>query len=259
MGNAAAWKQEWSLPLALHRADQELLTWLGAHPGLVVTEMLEAAGAPPELAGPARDAFVELRTLFQPLEFDLLLEGGEVIPTALGPMEAIWTPGHCAGHLCFYLRDSKTLIAGDHLLDGITPNIPWRGGPAGTAAQGPAGTAAYGNDALRDYLASLERVQPYDIDWVLPSHGEPFQDHQTWISETRRHHEERCAALIAGLDEGPLTAHQLLPRLWRRTFSPFHYRFALDEILAHLQYALGEQYLEVADPGPPVLWRKRRF
>ena len=54
--------------------------------------------------------------------------------------------------------------------------------------------------------------------------------------KTRAHHAERCDLLLDALDGHTRTAAELIPSLWNRPLSPFHYRFALFELLAHLDH-----------------------
>ncbi len=37
--------------------------------------------------------------------------------------EVIFTPGHAAGHVCFFFRDEGLLLAGDHVLPYIAPSL----------------------------------------------------------------------------------------------------------------------------------------
>jgi hypothetical protein len=75
-----------------------------------------------------------------------------------------------------------------------------------------------------------------DLDLVLPSHGAPFRGHREWVARTRAHHEERCMQIHAALAQGPRTPAELVSVLWTRELSPFHYRFAVFEVLSHLEY-----------------------
>ena len=178
------------------------------------------------LGGTARDQiakidqeFLAMRRKLKRIDPDIPLKGGEVLPTAYGPLEVIWTPGHSPGHVCLYARDRKLLFAGDTILKDITPNIAW----------------LPGHDTLGEYLRSLQTLAPYEIDQVLPSHGMPFKGHREWIAETTAHHEERCEQILKGADAFK-TAHELIGSIWSREFSNFHYHFAIGEVLAHLVY-----------------------
>jgi glyoxylase-like metal-dependent hydrolase (beta-lactamase superfamily II) len=118
------------------------------------------------------------------------------------------------------LPEAGLLYAGDHLLETITPNIGWL--PE--------------RDMLGEYLNSLTAVEPLSIRRVLPSHGAPFSGHAEWIRQTRRHHQERCDRIGQALGRGWKTAHELVPKVWERELSLFHYYFAVNEALAHLEH-----------------------
>ena len=53
---------------------------------------------------------------------------GEQVELGGKEWNVIHTPGHSDGHICFYQEEEQVLIAGDHILDKITPNISvWPG------------------------------------------------------------------------------------------------------------------------------------
>ena len=179
---------------------------------------LDLARTPPELQAKVVAAFVDVRRSFVRLKPDLLLEDGE----RLGSAQVVWTPGHSPGHVCLHLEDGS-FLSGDHLLENITPNIGW----------------LPGEDALGDFIASLKRVAALDCGVLYPSHGLPFTGHQEWAAQTIAHHHERCDEIVTALRLHPRSAHELVSILWPRRLSAFHYRFAVYEVLAHLEYLRG--------------------
>ena len=183
-------------------------------------EPLHVLGGTPAGRIPQIDQeFLVMRRKLKRIEPDVLLKGGETLETAYGKLELLWTPGHAPGHICLYSPSRRVLFSGDTVLKDITPNIAW----------------LPGQDALGEYLRSLQALIPYEIDQVLPSHGMPFAGHREWIAETTVHHEERCQQLLKGADQFR-TAHDLMPSVWSREFSHFHYHFAIGEVLAHMVY-----------------------
>jgi glyoxylase-like metal-dependent hydrolase (beta-lactamase superfamily II) len=177
------------------------------------------SGVPKPLRDEMEAHFVSIRRNFHALNPDVLLEGGEEIPTAIGKLRVIWTPGHSPGHVCLYSAKHRLLFSGDQMLPKITPNISWMGE----------------HDALADFLESLERLKNIDVDMILPSHGEPFSGHREWIDKTILHHFERCDEIRALLGERR-SAHSLVVDLWRKKLSPINHQFALLEVLAHLEF-----------------------
>ena len=140
----------------------------------------------------------------------------------------ISTPGHSMGHTCLYEPNKKILVAGDHILIDITPNIQcW------SDDQNP----------LQDYLASLDKVKDIDIDLVLPGHRNLIRDHKRRISELKEHHKMRLREILSILENDPLTAFQVASRMtwdlncnsWDE-FPRAQKWFATGEAIAHLHY-----------------------
>jgi glyoxylase-like metal-dependent hydrolase (beta-lactamase superfamily II) len=195
-------------------------------------------GVPPDIQARMDDAFSFLRQSLHVARPDRLLIGGERLPSAIGPLTVLLTPGHSPGHVCLYAEESKALFSGDHILNQITPNIAWH--PEG--------------DALGDYLASLERIGELEIDRIFPAHGEPFNGHRQWIEETTAHHGERCAQILAAAAGGARTAHEMVGHLWTRRLDPIHHHFAVFEVLAHLEYMRRRGRVGATESGGVMEW-----
>ncbi|MEO7651817.1 MAG: MBL fold metallo-hydrolase [Bryobacteraceae bacterium] len=182
-------------------------------------DILTRAGVPPDQVAEIDASFDEIAGKFQPLVPETILNGGEKIPSAIGELEVIWTPGHSPGHVCLYCPGKLVLFAGDQILEGVTPNIGWQPD----------------HDALGEFLVSLERLASLEVSLVLPAHGAPFATCRTSVEIMRKHHARRCRLIETALAEGSKTAHELAATLWKRKLSPFHHRFAVYEVLAHLE------------------------
>jgi glyoxylase-like metal-dependent hydrolase (beta-lactamase superfamily II) len=223
--------------LYMHRSDAGHLASLAS--GMKVSPWFQQAmieaGVPGDLQEKILKSFAMMGRNFSVLSPDVSLEGGETIPVDGDVLEVIWTPGHSAGHVCLYSPAHRYLISGDHLLNGITPNISWHPD----------------HDTLGEYLSSLEKLTHYEIDTVLPSHGRPFDDHRGWIRDTAAHHADRCREIREAMARGDRTAHQMVASLWSKSLSPFHHQFAVLETLAHLEYMRrkGELRTETGPAG----------
>jgi glyoxylase-like metal-dependent hydrolase (beta-lactamase superfamily II) len=86
---------------------------------------------------------------------DKTLADGHELPYC-GGIEVIYTPGHTPGHISLYLKQSKTLVAGDSM-------IVWDGILRGPVQQ----TTPDMETALR----SLEKFLDFDIESVICYHG----------------------------------------------------------------------------------------
>jgi glyoxylase-like metal-dependent hydrolase (beta-lactamase superfamily II) len=146
--------------------------------------------------------------------------------------------GHAPEQVMLYCRAENLLLCADQVLARISPNIS-------VQAMDPEG------DPLGIYLrslASLQREIPDDV-LVLPGHGVPFVGLHGRIDELGRHHEARCRAITQACREGPHTAADLVPVVFRRVIDdPHQMGFAFSEVLAHVNYMLREHRLESA-PG----------
>jgi glyoxylase-like metal-dependent hydrolase (beta-lactamase superfamily II) len=215
-------------PLGLHKDENRLLEQVcqaESHRAWQ-SRVLAEAGVGPALRALIDTAMLDIQQSFHVLAPVELLAGGEQIPTKHGTLEVLVTPGHSPGHICLYDRARRLLFSGDHVLEHISPNIGWH--PE--------------RDALGDFLASLDLVAALEVDLVLPSHGTPFTGHREWIARTHSHHRARCDRILGFLQGGTRTADDLVRNLWGGDLSPFHYRFAVFEVLAHLTHLekLGE-------------------
>lgn len=179
---------------------------------------LTRAGVPGKLIREMDYVFAGMMENFEWLPEARTAEEGETIPSSVGPIELLRTAGHSPGHLCLYQREQRLLFSGDQMLPRITPNISWMPD----------------EDALGQYLESLEGLGQLDVDLVLPGHGRPFSGHREWIGNTYQHHSERCLQIRGTVPAK--TAYEISKEIWRRELHPLHLYFAVMEVMAHLEY-----------------------
>ena len=152
----------------------------------------------------------------------------------------IWTPGHTDHHAVLYDERERVLVACDHVLPKITPNIGLY--PSGR------------DDPLADFLRSLERVAKLDVSRVLPAHGAPFDDLRGRVDAIVAHHRARLDAVREIVASGAKDSYAVARSLFPKLGSPHEERFAHAETLAHLRY-LERRGEIVALEGVPVRWR----
>lgn len=222
-GYAGGLQQKTGAQLAMSNidADAGMRSWneefLEALPGYY-----KAAGIPQEAA----QEMVDNTRAFQPLvtpfpKVGHYFEEGEKVHIGRLEYEVLFVPGHSDGLVCFYQREHNVLLSADHILPRISPNISYwfHGDP----------------NPLQTYMNSLEKIRKLDVDWVIPSHGEPFQGANKRIDELLAHHEERLDATWQMLSQ-PLTIFEVRERLFDRALTVHEMRFAVGETLAHLEY-----------------------
>ncbi|MGZ9584875.1 MBL fold metallo-hydrolase [Paenibacillus marinisediminis] len=86
---------------------------------------------------------------------DMTLEDGQELPYC-GGLRVIHTPGHTPGHICLYLKSSRTLVAGDAMIR------------ANGSLRGPVPRATLDMDIALD---SLKKLLDLDIERVICYHG----------------------------------------------------------------------------------------
>ena len=86
--------------------------------------------------------------------------------------------GHTGGDVVVHLPQERVIVTGDLLI----PGLPYMG-----------------DGYLAEWVETLEHVKALDFDWVLPGHGNPFQDREriTYLQDYMRDLQARAAALHA--------------------------------------------------------------
>ena len=158
------------------------------------------------------------------------LEDGEVLPYC-GGITVIHTPGHTAGHICLYLNESKTLIAGDELdlIDG--------------KLYGPKpGLSADEEQAIE----SIKKLTNYDIETVICYHGGIYKGN---VNERIKEIIEESAKIEKKpKQEGPFLQGPSVQSIAGEHWSKI--KFAEDILTdALVKHVLGLCYCNMADAG----------
>jgi len=162
------------------------------------------------------------RVNFSILQENDRLQAGDYV------FQCIETPGHSPGHLCLYEPKMKVLIAGDHILADITPNIS---------------PELENQNPLGDYLQSLDKTYSLDVGLVLPGHRNSIRNHKKRIEELKSHHQARFKETLDVLRDGEKNAYRIASLLtwdidcasWS-AFPPVQKWFAVGETIAHLTH-----------------------
>ncbi|MFM1654525.1 MBL fold metallo-hydrolase [Brevibacillus sp. B_LB10_24] len=242
----AGWMQELTgAPVYLSDIDREmaLRTWgTDSSQTRLVAQMCVKHGVPSELAEKIAESMEKLSQHVLPLA---QLQAAPITQADLAgeAWQMIHTPGHSDGHVCFYQPERKWLLAGDHLLDKITPNISlWPG-----CSPNP----------LQDYLESLRQLRSLDVSLALPGHGKVITDVKQRIEEILQHHTVRLDRMLQ-LAKAGRTAYQVAEAVFsEKQLTPHQWRFALAETLAHLEYLASLDELAKVE-GEQTLFQARQ-
>lgn len=148
---------------------------------------------------------------------DRLVEDGERVALGEVTLEALHTPGHAPGHLCFREPWSGAVVAGDMVAS------------VGTIIIDPP------EGDMVDYLASLARLRRLEPRWLLPAHGAPIDDPARLLDFYVAHRLEREARVVAALGrrQAPAPVAELVPDAYPDV-PPAVYPLAARSLLAHL-------------------------
>lgn len=212
----------------MSKRDQEMAREIWSHKHLTFFEQhYLACGLSKELARRLSENITGFSRYVLPHpEVTRFLADGDELELGGHRYEVIAVPGHAEGMLNFYNRKHGLLIAADHVLPKITPNISYwfMGEP----------------NPLARYLQSLNKIQAYPIQLVLPSHGSPFTNVQQRIDEIISHHQKRLDLALAATRQ-PATVYEVNEQLFSQGLTEHELRFAIGETIAHLEYLVYKQ------------------
>lgn len=214
----------------MHPIDEKALQiiWSGTMPERFhrVSHFFAAHGMPSTELWYTRTDPTIMRDILRvpPHEAFTFVEDGQVLELAGEHYRVIWVPGHSDGQICLFRERDGVLLAADHVLPRITPNI-----------------GLYSEhdrlNPLGDYLESLAKVAPLPASIVLPGHGEPLHDLAGRVGEIIAHHEKRLDTLTQMLASRPQHAYELTTQMFgERLKNDEAKRMAVAEVLSHLEY-----------------------
>jgi ribonuclease/clavin/mitogillin len=165
------------------------------------------------------------------IRVDRLIEEGDIIELNGSPrivLQAMHTPGHARGHLCFHEERTGTLISGDNIV-----------GLGSVLIDPPEGN-------MRDYLQSLERMRALgNLSVIFGGHGPAIANPYTKLAEYISHRLEREQKILEAVRGGAETSEEIVARVYTDV-SPKAYAMAERAVLAHLERleADGQVFVE---------------
>ena len=148
---------------------------------------------------------------------DIEIRGGEVFEGDGWTLEAIHTPGHTSNHICYALREEKTLFSGDHIMGWSTSVVSPPDGDMG------------------DYLNSLERIRAREFDLIWPTHGPCITETEEFVSAYIAHRHEREVQIAKCLSDGLTSIGDIVPVIYAHIDKRL-YPAAAHSVLAHINH-----------------------
>ncbi len=242
---AAGWLQQQSgAPVLMPETERPQVerTWsANSRAAASLTDFFAGHGLPPDLGQAIADVQNLQRSRVQPQPRVTWLPEGR--PVAFGGRTwlPMWTPGHSEGLMVFWSEADRLLLADDMILQRITPNISlWPGMKL---------------NPLRQYLASLDRVEPLPAALTLTGHRRLVEDLQLRVAELKEHHRNRLRIVRVAVADGQSDAWHVGLVVFGPHDDPHNVRFALAETLAHLEYLVEEGVLRREQEDSQVRYR----
>lgn len=211
-------------------------------------QFMSVAGIPQKEIETVKKRFSSFKTLCDPLsEISTMdMEDGDEFTGDGYSLRLIHTPGHTPGTCCLYESRQKILFSGDHIIKHITPN------PFIELKRHHLCDPNY--QSLRAYSESLDKLTGLKVRFVFPGHGEYIEDLLDIISTYRVHHRERMELVWNALKKKSRPLYDIIDDVF--AYVPEGHLFlAISEIFVHLEILINEGRAELANPGPPALYR----
>jgi glyoxylase-like metal-dependent hydrolase (beta-lactamase superfamily II) len=124
------------------------------------------------------------------------LSDGDVVRAGGLNLTALYTPGHSADHLCFWIPEDRVVFTGDLVLGQGSSMVTY---PEGNVAA---------------YLRSLDRVASLKPRLLFPGHWDPVTDAMDKLEQYRSHRLEREAQVLAEVRRSGGSARELTRRVY---------------------------------------------
>ncbi|WP_373087541.1 MBL fold metallo-hydrolase [Sneathiella sp.] len=161
---------------------------------------------------------------------DVALEDGDVILGNGWTVDVIHTPGHLSNHLCFGLREEKTLFTGDHVMGWST-----------TVVSPPDGD-------MSAYMKSLEKLLHFEYQTYWPTHGPAITDTKPFVEALIAHRHDRMDQIRDCLKSGPMQIPDMVKKMYTDVPVTLH-PAAARSVYAHILHMVKEG--ELTTSGKP--------
>lgn len=196
-----------------HRDHSPLAARLKAETGALVLAEGPHRPARPLAIGEINPLDASADTDFAP---DHRLADGEVVACDGFSIEAVFTPGHTANHVCFGLTGTGIMFSADHVMAWSTSIV------------------APPDGAMADYMDSLDRLIAREDLTLLPGHGGPVRNPRTFLRGLKTHRKMRERAILERLRAGDTTIPTIVAAIYREVDPRLHGAAGLS-VLAHLE------------------------
>ncbi len=181
-----------------------------------------------------------------PAQCDVHLSEGDEIAGCPGWI-VMETPGHAQSHISLLHEESRTMIAGDHLIKHISSN-PLLEPPYVKGTERP--------KPLLQQRNSYQKTLEAHVAHVYTGHGVPIVNPDELIKERLIKQEERSAKVASFLKTEPLTGFEVCQKLFPGIYKK-QTGLTLSETIGHLDYLESENVITKLKNGNKMLYTYR--
>lgn len=242
-GNAVWVRERSGAELFAHPADRPKFAgerWVVEHLGKHFT----LAGMPPTFLDAFTQRMRAIRALVDPITAYHPLQDGDSVAIGAESLRVLHCPGHSLGHICLFHQEGA-LIAGDLLLEGISPNPIVEFSQDGKRIP-----------TLPQYLQSLRRVLLLNCELAYPGHGGPMMNPGARIRELISLHEQRKEEILRRLGPAPRTLFALAQELYQN-LDEINMMLAVSEVVGHIDLLMEENRVVATRRGPTLMFRAK--
>ena len=145
------------------------------------------------------------------------LADGDKVPAGDETLSVLHTPGHSPDHLAFWHEPSRTVLAGDLVVQGSSVMIHWSAG-----------------GDLSQYMASLERLLALEPRRLLPAHGVEVDNPRLLLTGYLAHRRMREQQVLEALRAGHATVQTVTESIYHG-LGPALLPAARENVRAHLE------------------------
>lgn len=158
---------------------------------------------------------------------DVKVADGDVIEGDGWSVECVYTPGHTSNHICYQLREERTLFTGDHVMGWSTSIVSPPDGD------------------MKSYMKSLRLLLERDDAIYWPTHGPAITQPRPHVEAFIAHRQEREDEIRACLARNIVKIREMVPVMYA-ALPEFMYPAAARSVFAAMIYMVeqGEVYCD---------------
>lgn len=148
---------------------------------------------------------------------DVEVRHGDVIEGDDWSVECVYTPGHTSNHICYQLREERTLFTGDHVMGWSTSIVSPPDGD------------------MHRYIESLKLLLGRDDALYWPTHGPAITETRRHVEAFIEHRREREQQILDCVGRDVHRIREMVPEMYV-DLPEFMYGAAARSVLAHVVY-----------------------